>query len=70
MLIATKETYTKTELKELKKYCGKVVVLNPRATTSTSAKIRLMQIGTAKKLEQSLTPKLIQTIQDVLNSVK
>ncbi len=70
VLIATKETYTKAELQELKKYCGKVVVLKPQATTSTSAKIRLLQIGTAKKLEQALTPKLIKTIQDVLNNVK
>lgn len=70
VLIATKETYTKAELQELKKYCGKVVVLNPQATTSTSAKIRLLQIGTAKKLEQALTPKLIKTIQDVLHNVK
>ncbi len=70
ILIATKETYSAAELKELKKYCGKVVVLNPQATTSTSAKIRRLQISTAKKLEQSLTPRLIKTIQEVLASVK
>ena len=70
VLIATKETYNKTQLKALKKYCGKVVVLAPMATTTTSAKIRLLQIKTAKKLEHSLTPKLIQTIQEVLNGVK
>ena len=70
VLIATKETYTKDELRQLKKYCGKVVVLTPQATTSTSAKIRLMQIGTAKKLEKALTPRLMQTIQDVLHNVK
>ena len=70
VLIATKETYTKAQLKELKKYCGQVVVLEPMATTTTSAKIRLLQIKTANKLERSLTPKLIQTIQEVLNGVK
>lgn len=70
VLVATKETYSKVDLKELKKYCGKVVVLEPRATTSTSAKIRLLQIGHAKKLEKALTPKLLQTIQDVLNAAK
>jgi len=68
VLVATKQTYTKAELKELKQYCGKVVVLEPQATTSTSAKIRLLQIGHAKKLEKALTPKLLQTIQDVLNA--
>lgn len=70
VLIATKETYTKEDLKRLKKYCGKVVVLEPQATTSTSAKIRLMQINTAKKLERSLTPKLMSVIQEVIGGVK
>lgn len=70
MLVATKETYTQKDLKELKKYCGKVVVLEPRATTSTSAKIRLLQIGTAQKLEKKLTPRLLKVIQEVLSEVK
>ena len=70
VLVATRETYTKKQLSELKKYCGEVAVLEPMATTSTSAKIRRLQINTAKKLEQALTPKLINTIQEVLNGVK
>lgn len=70
VLIVTKETYNKQQLKELKKYCGKVVILQPMATTTTSAKLRLLQIKTAKKLENSLTPKLIETIQNVLGGVK
>lgn len=70
VLVATKQTYSSADLKELKKYCGKVVVLEPRATTSTSAKIRLLQIGHAKKLEKALTPKLLQTIQDVLSAAE
>src|SRR3989339_1371236 len=47
VLIATQTTYTKEKLKELKKYCGKVLVLEPMATTSTSAKIRRLQMSTA-----------------------
>lgn len=70
VLVATKTTYSKKDLKELKKYCGEVVVLEPQATTSTSAKIRLLQIGHAKKLERALTPKLLQAIQDVLSLEK
>ena len=58
------------KLKALKKYCGKVLVLEPMATTSTSAKIRRLQIGTAKKLGQALTPKILKTIQDVLDEIK
>ncbi len=70
VLIATKETYTEKQLKELKKYCEVVVVLDPQATTSTSAKIRLLQLGAARRVEQALTPKLIKTIEDVLTELK
>ncbi|HAO64761.1 TPA: hypothetical protein DCQ44_02135 [Candidatus Taylorbacteria bacterium] len=70
VLIATKETYSKAQLKELKKYCKEIVVLERRATTSASAKIRNLQINTAKKLGQALTPKLIKTIEEVLAGVK
>ena len=70
VLVATKETYSKKELQDLKKYCGEIVVLEPQATTSTSAKIRLMQINTAKKLQRNLTPKLLKAIEDVINGIK
>jgi len=70
VLIATKETYSKKQLKDLKKYCGKVVVLEPQATTSTSAKLRLMQLRTAKKLGQALTPRLMKVIEEVFEDVK
>lgn len=70
VLIATKDTYSQAQLKELKKYCGEVRVLEPMATTSTSAKIRKLQIGTAKSLGQTLTPKIINIIQEVLGEIK
>ncbi|MEI7512605.1 MAG: adenylyltransferase/cytidyltransferase family protein [Candidatus Uhrbacteria bacterium] len=70
VLIATKETYSRKELTELKKYCGKVIVLDRMATTSTSAKIRHLQIKTANKLERTLMPKLIKALKEVLESVE
>jgi D-beta-D-heptose 7-phosphate kinase/D-beta-D-heptose 1-phosphate adenosyltransferase len=70
VLIATKETYNKKQLKELKSFCGEVMVLEPMATTSTSAKIRKLQIGTAKSLGQSLSPKIMKIIEEVMNEVK
>lgn len=70
VLIATCKTYRKNQIKELGKYCQKVVVLEPRATTSTSAKIRRLQIATAKKMEEMLRPKIINAIEEVLNSVR
>jgi D-glycero-beta-D-manno-heptose 1-phosphate adenylyltransferase len=70
VLIATKNTYEKQELKDLKKYCGEVLVLEPMATTSTSAKIRRMQIGFATKLEKMLGPKIISAIEQTMQEFK
>lgn len=70
ILIATKETYSPKQIKDLKKFCGEVIVLEPKATTSTSAKIRKLQIGTAKSLGQSLTPKIMGILEEVLGDIK
>lgn len=70
VLVATKQTYSKQEISELQKYCGTIIVLDPMATTSTSAKIRLVQLGAASKLSSVLSQKLVKTIEDVLKEVK
>jgi D-beta-D-heptose 7-phosphate kinase/D-beta-D-heptose 1-phosphate adenosyltransferase len=73
VLIITKETndkYTKDEMKEIATYCGKVVILNPMATTSTSAKIRLLQLKIAEKFEKAIVPKLADMISETLTGVK
>lgn len=44
-LIVTEETYNEETRLELLKYCGKLVSLEPQATTSTSARIRKSQIS-------------------------
>ena len=57
VLLATKETYTKTDLKKLKKYCGEVTVLEPQATTTTTARLRSLLVRsfeeTLKHLEET-----------------
>lgn len=70
VLIATQETYKAEEIEELQNYCGKVVVLEAMATTSTSAKIRRVQIGAAKKMSKTLSNKLIKAIEDALDELK
>lgn len=73
VLVLTQETherYTSEQLAEVKTLCGKIVVLEAQATTSTSAKIRLMQIGAAKKIGTTLSEKLIHTIEEVLREVR
>lgn len=70
VLIATRETYSEKQVSELEKICGKVVVLEPMATTSTSAKIRQVQIGAAKKVSTTLSNRLVKAIEDVLEELK
>jgi cytidyltransferase-like protein len=70
VFIATAATYSKEQLAEVKKYCGEVKVLEPMATTTTSAKIRLLQIGAAKKISATMSAKLIKSIEEVLAELK
>ncbi|MFA4930756.1 MAG: adenylyltransferase/cytidyltransferase family protein [Patescibacteria group bacterium] len=70
VLIETKEINTMKNLPELQKYCGEVRVLEPMATTSTSAKLRLLNIATANKIEKMLTPKITKAIDEVLFEIK
>ena len=70
VLIATKRTYTPKQKQELDKYCGEVVVLEEQATTSTSAKIRRVQIGAAKEMSKTISNKLIKTMEQVLEELK
>ena len=69
VLIVTQETvkkYSKKEFKEMSSFCGKVVVLNPMATTSTSAKIRLLQLKLAKRFEKAILPKIADMVSNHL----
>jgi D-beta-D-heptose 7-phosphate kinase/D-beta-D-heptose 1-phosphate adenosyltransferase len=51
-LIVTKETYDQQTLEEIELWCGRVVVLEPQATTSTSAQIRKLQIGWSENITE------------------
>lgn len=70
VLIATAATYSPQELAELKQYCGQVKVLQPRATTSTSAKIRRVQLGMAEKFTQELQKRVTREIEAMLEEFK
>lgn len=70
VLITIGENYDDKQRRELKKYCKEVIVMPRQATTSTSAKIRLLQINIAEKLGQALTPKLMSTIDEVFREAR
>lgn len=63
VLVATKETYTPDQVKALSKYCGELVILDPQATTSTTAKLRRLNIGLANKIQEALTESINETFK-------
>ncbi|MFA6094800.1 MAG: adenylyltransferase/cytidyltransferase family protein [Candidatus Paceibacterota bacterium] len=69
-LVVIQENYNDEEIKMLQEHCREVCVFDRQATTSTSAKLRLMQIGIASKLSQKLTPKIVEVIESVFNEIK
>jgi D-beta-D-heptose 7-phosphate kinase/D-beta-D-heptose 1-phosphate adenosyltransferase len=54
VLLTTKGTYNPEEIEQLKEFCGEVVVLEPQAETSTSAKIRLLLVMHATEVKRRL----------------
>jgi len=67
VLVATKETYSDDEIQLLEElYCKEVVIHEPMATTSTSARLRLVQIGLTTKLSKKISEKLPQIINELL----
>ncbi len=55
VLVATKETYTDKQAKAVGELCGELVILEPQATTSTTAKLRRLNMGLAEKMKQEIS---------------
>lgn len=69
-LVATAETYTPDEIAELEaKHCGRVEVLERMATVSTSARLRLLQLGLGERMSQRLSERLPDLLQDVIDEI-
>jgi len=69
VLIASESTkdFTKNQVFDYRPYCGKIVVLPPQATTSTTARIRNLTIDGASQLAREvnrLTEEFIKNIMD------
>lgn len=69
VLIASKSTsdFKNDQISAYKNYCGKIVVLPPQATTSTTARIRNITIDGATKLAgevKNLTERFLADIRD------
>lgn len=67
ILVLSKSTkHNKEDIEEKKKYCGKVVLLDPQAQTSTSAKVRLLHVSGAGRFAEDVLPKLSALIEKKL----
>ena len=54
ILIATQDAYGPEQVEALNEFCGQVVVLEPQATTRTTAKIRRLLVEHLVRLEEAL----------------
>jgi rfaE bifunctional protein nucleotidyltransferase chain/domain len=70
VLVATADTYSQAEIAELEeKSCGRVEVLERLATVSTSARLRLLQLGLGERMSQRLSERLPDLLQDVIDEI-
>lgn len=64
ILVLSKSTKHKSEdIKEKSKYCGKIILLEPQAETSTTAKVRLLHVSGADRFAKELVPKLYTLVE-------
>jgi glycerol-3-phosphate cytidylyltransferase-like family protein len=68
VLITSESTkdFSKDEMKQYSDYCGKIVILPPQSTTSTTARVRTLAIEGAEKLADEvhkLTKNFLENIK-------
>ena len=68
VLITSESTkdFTKKEATAYKSWCGKVVVLPPRAATSTTARVRLLTIDGAEELAKEIVIEIPRLVENAL----
>jgi rfaE bifunctional protein nucleotidyltransferase chain/domain len=70
VLVMSKSTNHKPEdIKEKKKYVGKIVLLEPQASTSTSAKVRLLHTSGADRFAKEVANRIPALMDEVMESL-
>lgn len=67
VLVATATTYKAEDVVALKEYCGNVVVLEPMATTTTSARLRMLQINLKERFTTALMEQMPAMLEQLLS---
>ncbi len=67
VLVVSESTKHEDEaVDDKRQYCGEIVVLEPQASTSTSAKLRLMHVTGADQFARELIPEMSRLIEEKL----
>jgi rfaE bifunctional protein nucleotidyltransferase chain/domain len=66
---STKDFNRDDQFSEYKKFVGKIVVLEPQAATSTTARVRELTISGADQLAQEITRQVPQLVKNALDSL-
>lgn len=70
VLILSKSTRHKSaDIREKKKYVGKVVLLDPQASTSTSAKVRLLHVSGADRFAKEVAARIPDLMEEVMEGL-
>lgn len=69
LILSERTSQNNNELEELKRYCGKIVILKSQASTSISAKIRLLIITFSTKVKDNLN-ELFEDIAGRIEQIK
>lgn len=70
VLVLSKSTNHKpADIKEKQKYCKKVVLLQPQAETSTSAKVRLLHVSGADRFAKEVALRIPALMEEVMESL-
>lgn len=70
LILSKSSKHTEESIKEREKFCGKVVVLEPQAITSTTAKIRLLHVQGIHNFAKDLTGDFARLIEEKLRAIQ
>lgn len=70
ILVMSKTTnHKKEDIQEKQKFVGKVVLLQPQAQTSTSAKVRLLHVSGADRFAKEVANRIPKLMEEVMDSL-
>jgi D-glycero-beta-D-manno-heptose 1-phosphate adenylyltransferase len=69
LVLSQSTNHKKEDIKEKQRYVGKVVLLQPQAETSTSAKVRLLHVSGADRFAKEIVKRIPVLMEEVIESL-